>query len=124
MMTLLTQFLVLILVAAPVFARSANRSISSHPRITVTRSRSIGAHTHSTKCASCARDNHGKIKRSPTAKRDFQRSNPCPSTGRTAGACPGYVIDHQVALKRGGADEPGNMQWQSRTAARAKDRVE
>ena len=34
------------------------------------------------------------------------------------------TIDHQVALKRGGADEPGNMQWQSRAAVRAKDRLE
>jgi hypothetical protein len=26
---------------------------------------------------------------------------------------PGYVVDHIVALKRGGADHPGNMQWQT-----------
>jgi hypothetical protein len=41
-----------------------------------------------------------------------------------AGACPGYVIDHLVPLKRGGADAPGNMQWQTIQAAKAKDRVE
>jgi hypothetical protein len=34
------------------------------------------------------------------------------------------VIDHVVPLKRGGADSPGNMQWQSLSAARAKDRIE
>jgi hypothetical protein len=28
------------------------------------------------------------------------------------------------ALKRGGADEPGNMQWQTKAAAKAKDRIE
>jgi hypothetical protein len=34
------------------------------------------------------------------------------------------VIDHVVLLKRGGADFPENMQWQSRDEAKAKDRVE
>jgi hypothetical protein len=34
------------------------------------------------------------------------------------------VIDHVVPLKRGGLDAPENMQWQSREAAKAKDRVE
>ena len=75
-------------------------------------------------CTTCARDSHGKIKRSAAAKRDFQKSHPCPSTGKTAGACSGYVIDHVVPLKRGGADAPGNMQWQTKAAAKAKDRLE
>ncbi len=39
-------------------------------------------------------------------------------------ACPGFVIDHVVALKHGGRDVPANMQWQPREAALAKDRVE
>src|SRR4029077_9762363 len=33
---------------------------------------------------------------------------------RPGGSCAGYVIDHIEALKRGGADSPDNMQWQSR----------
>jgi hypothetical protein len=36
-----------------------------------------------------------------------------PATGLSTGACPGYVIDHVVPLKRGGADSPENMQWQT-----------
>jgi|HubBroStandDraft_6_1064221.scaffolds.fasta_scaffold1047251_2 hypothetical protein len=27
------------------------------------------------------------------------------------GACAGYVFDHAIALKRGGADAPSNKQW-------------
>jgi hypothetical protein len=34
------------------------------------------------------------------------------------------VIDHKRALKHGGSDSPGNMQWQTREEAKAKDRVE
>ena len=63
-------------------------------------------------------------RRSAAAKAAFRRDNPCPSTGRPNGGCPGYVIDHVVALKRGGPDAPSNMQWQTVEAARAKDRVE
>jgi 5-methylcytosine-specific restriction endonuclease McrA len=28
---------------------------------------------------------------------------------------PGYVADHVIPLKRGGADASWNMQWQTRT---------
>ena len=54
----------------------------------------------------------------------FQELHPCPATGAAAGPCPGYVVDHIVPLKRGGADSPENMQWQPRDEAKAKDRTE
>jgi hypothetical protein len=34
------------------------------------------------------------------------------------------VIDHIRPLKRGGADAPSNMQWQTTAAAKAKDKIE
>jgi hypothetical protein len=34
------------------------------------------------------------------------------------------VIDHVVPLKRGGADNAENMQWQTKAEAAAKDRWE
>lgn len=70
------------------------------------------------------RDSHGKIARSQMAKNDFKKSHPCPSTGKSSGACKGYVIDHVKPLKRGGADAPNNMQWQTKGAAKQKDKVE
>jgi hypothetical protein len=70
------------------------------------------------------RDPDGKIHRSVKAKDDFRKSHACPSTGKSSGACPGYVIDHVKPLKRGGADSPSNMQWQTKAAAKAKDKVE
>jgi hypothetical protein len=33
----------------------------------------------------------------------------------------GYTIDHIKPLKRGGADAPSNMQWQTKEAAKQKD---
>src|SRR5450631_3219318 len=75
-------------------------------------------------CVPCARDANGRIRRSPIGRRAFRQGHPCPSTGRISGACPGYVIDHVKALKHGGADETGNMQWQTIAAAKTKDRVE
>jgi hypothetical protein len=62
--------------------------------------------------------------RSSTVKHEFQRLHPCPSTGRTTGACAGYVKDHVVALACGGPDAVSNMQWQKIAAARARDRWE
>lgn len=76
------------------------------------------------RAAGVPRDSSGRIKRDPAQRSAFKRSHPCPANGRSSGSCPGYVIDHVVPLKRGGADSPSNMQWQSREAAKAKDRIE
>lgn len=73
---------------------------------------------------SVQRDSHGRIKRSAAARDAFNRQQPCPSTGRTSGRCPGYVIDHVKALECGGPDAPFNMQWQTTAAAKAKDKTE
>jgi len=70
------------------------------------------------------RDAHGRIERSQAARAAFKREHPCPATHLPTGPCPGYVIDHVVPLKRGGADSPSNMQWQTVEDAKAKDRVE
>ncbi|MBF0135133.1 MAG: HNH endonuclease [Magnetococcales bacterium] len=70
------------------------------------------------------RDGHGHISRSSNPKETFERANPCPSTGKTSGACPGYVVDYMVPLKQGGADAPSNMQWQMVQDAKTKDKWE
>jgi hypothetical protein len=65
-----------------------------------------------------------RIHRSHAARAEFERLHPCPSTRRPRGACPGWVVDHVIALKRGGPDEPRNMQWQTIKDAKSKDRWE
>ena len=54
-------------------------------------------------------------KRNPANRRAFHSSNPCPSTGKTSGPCPGYHVDHVVPLACGGSDKPSNMQWLTAT---------
>jgi len=91
--------------------------------------KSTGGHAsssthHSKAVPGVKRDPHGRIERSTSARSAFQHSHPCPSTGRSSGACRGYVVDHVVPLKRGGLDAPSNMQWQTTQAAKQKDKVE
>jgi hypothetical protein len=65
-----------------------------------------------------------KAQRDPHQRAAFMKQQPCPSTGKTRGACPGYVVDHIMPLCAGGADRPSNMQWQTVADAKEKDREE
>ena len=65
-----------------------------------------------------------KEDRLASVKREFQLTHPCPATGLTSGACPGYVKDHIVPLACRRPDAPSNMQWQTIREARAKDKWE
>jgi len=62
--------------------------------------------------------------RSREVMRDFQREHPCPSTGKTSGARPGYRKDHTKPLACDGPDAVWNLQWQTVRAAAIKDRWE
>jgi hypothetical protein len=62
--------------------------------------------------------------RSSSARADFMKSNPCPSTGKSSGACPGFAVDHKRPLAAGGNDHKSNMQWLSNSEHKAKTRAE
>jgi hypothetical protein len=102
----------------------SSTSKSSHSSKATVHSSSGTHHGGRHKAAGVNRDKKGKIARSVKAKDKFKKSHPCPSTGRTSGACPGYVIDHITPLKKGGADSSSNMQWQTKADAKAKDKWE
>jgi hypothetical protein len=114
-----TLLLLFLIAVAPAFSSAAKTGSTRHSAV-----KSAPKAKSKNSCASCSRNAKGRIARSPTARHSFQKTHPCPSTGRTTGSCPGYVIDHVVPLKRGGADAPANMQWQTTAAAKAKDRIE
>jgi len=107
-------------------AASSSSSIGRIHSHSSSRSRTYGGSHHSRHATSSSigRDRHGRIKRSTAAKHAFERQHPCPSTGRTSGRCPGYVVDHVRPLECGGADAPGNMQWQTIAAGKEKDKTE
>ncbi len=73
----------------------------------------LGA-SHMTPPPSChlARDpKTGHIVRNRNALRSFRTMHPCPATGDTKGACPGYEVNHHVPLECCGPDTPNNMEW-------------
>ena len=65
-----------------------------------------------------------EIKRDRAQVRSFRAEHPCPATGRTRGACPGWHVDHVTPLCAGGPDSPDNMQWITREDHRFKTLVD
>jgi len=59
------------------------------------------------------RDAAGHIARDSIAKADLMRQTGYPH-GRA-----GYVVDHNVSLRRGGAVSPSNMQWPTKAVTNA-----
>jgi hypothetical protein len=97
----------------------SSKSYSSKSYSTKSHSNKSGYRQHTSKASyGVQRDSRGRIKRSSAAKHDFMKQSGYPN-GR-----PGYVVDHRVPLKRGGSDSPGNMQWQTKADAKAKDKWE
>lgn len=97
----------------------------SHPEC----STSSTSSSHHEAAPGVARDSHGKIARDPRQLSAFKKQHPCPATGQTYGACPGYTVDHVEVLEfsRLGAGEGfaraigalGKMLPQDRTQARS-----
>lgn len=62
-------------------------------------------------CTIPARNANGEIIRRADVLRAFKKIHPCPSTGLTSGACPGWSVDHTWPLAVCGLDSVGNMAW-------------
>lgn len=69
-------------------------------------------------------DATARIDRDRAQVRAFRAENPCPATGLKRGACPGWHVDHIIALCAGGEDHPSNMQWISKEDHRFKTLVD
>ena len=62
-------------------------------------------------CGPPSRDANGRIIRSSIVITAFKKIHPCPSTGLSTGACPGWAVDHILPLKCGGCDSVSNMAY-------------
>lgn len=62
-------------------------------------------------CGAPPRDADGVIKRSSAVIYAYRKLHPCPVTGKTTGACPGWAINHVIPLASGGCDAVSNMMW-------------
>lgn len=62
-------------------------------------------------CGVVRRDDARRVVRNTAVVREFRQLYPCPSTGRSAGACPGWAVDHVIPLVCGGCDSVANLQW-------------
>lgn len=129
---ILFSIIFVLMLASPAAAAKTQRSYSTSPYVRTYSTCTRHSYTYRaprtprrfSRSPGLTRDSHGRISRSTAAKNAFKRQQPCPSTGRSSGACPGYVIDHVRPLECGGADAPSNMQWQTIAAGKAKDRTE
>jgi hypothetical protein len=62
--------------------------------------------------------------RSADVVREYRAANPCPATGLTTGACPGWAVDHRWPLCAGGKDAVDNLGWMADADKLKKDRFE
>jgi hypothetical protein len=62
-------------------------------------------------CGTVQREENGTISRSNRVINAYKKIHPCPSTGMSIGACPGWAIDHIIPLANGGCDSVVNMAW-------------
>ncbi len=53
----------------------------------------------------------GAADRSRSTRAEFQRTNPCPSTGKPRGPCPGWQVDHHQPICADGRDAIDNLRW-------------
>lgn len=62
-------------------------------------------------CGAPKRDAKGVIARRADVIAAYKRIHPCPSTGKSTGACPAWAIDHIIPLASGGCDAVSNLAW-------------
>lgn len=71
-------------------------------------------------CGEPPRDDHGRIVRRADVLAAYKHQHPCPATGRSTGACPGWSVNHVIPMAAGGCDAVDNLQWLPNVIKRCK----
>lgn len=71
----------------------------------------ISAFKEYRQCGEPLRNKDGSIKRSTAVLNAYKKLHPCPVTGLSGGACPGWAINHVIPLAKGGCDSVINLMW-------------
>ena len=98
-------------------SRSSYRS-SPHKNYSTTHHVKSLHYRHSTISSGVARDSHGRIVRSESAKHEFLKQHGYSKVPE------GYEVDHIIPLYAGGTDEPSNMQLLTKTVHHAKTKAD
>ncbi|MEY2688980.1 MAG: hypothetical protein RL375_3178 [Pseudomonadota bacterium] len=72
-------------------------------------------------CGMPERHTSGVIKRNRQVLSAFRKLHPCPATGASEGACPGWEINHTIPLACGGCDSVTNLDWMPVQAKTCKE---
>ncbi len=102
----------------------ARQSTPSHRSSSHSHSRSVHGRTPSRFAFRLGAGPAWAYKAERCGQRCIQTRAPLPVDGRPSGPCPDYVIDHINPLACGGADDPSNLQWQTKAEAKSKDKWE
>ncbi len=86
-------------------------SANLHAQVLMPSSPPVDAFREFRQCGQPARDARGAIKRNSAVIDAYKRLHPCPATGLSTGACPGWQINHTIPLVSGGCDSVINMSW-------------
>jgi hypothetical protein len=62
-------------------------------------------------CGAPVRLADGSIRRRSDVLTAYRKAHPCPVTGVSSGACPGWSINHIIPLASGGCDAVVNLMW-------------
>jgi hypothetical protein len=101
----------LITIAAILGALAAAPALSSVGSVDIPAAQALSPLKEYRYCGAPKRDKTGAIVRSGAVLKAFQQIHPCPSTGLTSGACPGWQMNHDRSLACGGCDAVSNLSW-------------
>ncbi|MEY8688313.1 MAG: hypothetical protein AB9M53_00355 [Leptothrix sp. (in: b-proteobacteria)] len=105
------KLIVYLIVAIAISAGATHCAQAAQGVLDVPAGRALSPLTEYRYCGAPVRLKDGSIRRRADVLAAFQLLHPCPSTGLTTGACPGWAKNHDRSLACGGCDAVSNLSW-------------